>query len=1044
MRRVLRKAISAFLATVLCAGITIVPVTASEAENEFAAAEEVTLSGDGIGEVTEDFEEEADLPSENDGEGAEEPTADSIDAEEDFEFFLEEETFDIEDAEEGVTEEATEESAEVEAKLEIEAETEPKSEEALDEDEPVVISIEILEENAEILELETEEFAETEAEEEKETAEVDDTVSEQYESETEDVTEPETESNEFASVDLNAKAVTAAGETEYTYRIVPLLAPFNKMLYVETDDPRDIYLADHDSVYNNGSGTSPYYLKWHRRYDDVVYEDEKTLRVHGGYIFKLMNGDSDGGTLMIQTGKSVRRTTESGQTYSSWEYFDTGVEIECPRLISAAQYLVDTYTDESMGFFEKMSATQQGLQELSLYPVTVKNESAPNEAKPYPCVWLVDYYKDQNWVEDSYLHMYENSDGLLLECMYPFVVDSLGFPGLMRRVAQYLDPSCLVTSSSVSHADINVTKDGVTKTYGGQGQGGPVMFISSEKLFSFTGDDGDYAFRMTLEKCGGKYAQYREIGSAQEAEYQSLMGDYKKDGKGKWLRISRTGTSRSFYMYFANFAEQENGSRVCDAWVDGRYVDNHGVCLADSDAPPMYEEHPTASILLHDQDYTNSQGERLHGDVLYSYFDSIDAWAAPAAYFKYLGDNKYAREYEMQKLPAGFILSKEQVNIMKGTLDANYDQVPASGLIYDGTELPGTPFENASLQSIYFDADTVVTSAYTHYISLPVRFNPASAFEQDFTITVDTTDIHVEMTRSYGVSIANLLVLSKTKPGSYNVTVTTADGKHNATCTIVVQAPMEKIRLSSYEYEFSGNQIRPTVIVEDSEGKVLTDKSDYTVEYANNVNPGIATVTVTGAGIYHGELTQSFQILLPFTDVNRWNHYYFYITDVFNRGLMTGMDAHTFAPNKELNRAFMAAVMYRRAGYPDQLFDNVFPDVKKDDWFAASALWARATNNIYGYENGNFGPTDTLTREQLCTILWRYAETTDGFDNSARADISKYPDSDKVSDFAKDAVSWCVAEGVFVPRSGRIDAWEAATRGELAAMLSRYLKAVGK
>ena len=80
----------------------------------------------------------------------------------------------------------------------------------------------------------------------------------------------------------------------------------------------------------------------------------------------------------------------------------------------------------------------------------------------------------------------------------------------------------------------------------------------------------------------------------------------------------------------------------------------------------------------------------------------------------------------------------------------------------------------------------------------------------------------------------------------------------------------------------------------------------------------------------------------------------------------------------------------------------------------------------------------------LSQLLWRYAETTDGYDNSARADISKYPDVTKVTDFAKDAISWCVAEGIFEPRGERIAAWEPATRAELAVMLSRYLKVVGK
>ncbi len=184
-------------------------------------------------------------------------------------------------------------------------------------------------------------------------------------------------------------------------------------------------------------------------------------------------------------------------------------------------------------------------------------------------------------------------------------------------------------------------------------------------------------------------------------------------------------------------------------------------------------------------------------------------------------------------------------------------------------------------------------------------------------------------------------------------------------------------------------------------------------------------------------------VKMPFVDVAEDDPYYGEIEDVFKRGLMTGMSENYFGLDEEMNRAFMAAVMYRRAGYPETSFEPVFPDVKEDDWFAASAIWARYTDNIYGYENGNFGATDALTREQLCTILWRYAVTTDGADNTARADLSDSPDVDKITDFAQEAVSWCVAEGIFESRDGRLAAWENATRGEFAVMLSRYLKAVG-
>ena len=186
------------------------------------------------------------------------------------------------------------------------------------------------------------------------------------------------------------------------------------------------------------------------------------------------------------------------------------------------------------------------------------------------------------------------------------------------------------------------------------------------------------------------------------------------------------------------------------------------------------------------------------------------------------------------------------------------------------------------------------------------------------------------------------------------------------------------------------------------------------------------------------------EIDFPYTDVPEDYPFYSEIREMYMRGMMTGTTPTTFEPETTLNRAFLAAVLYRRAGRPAQTYDGRFPDVNADDWFMPSVMWSSASGNIVGYNDGHFGPTDNLTREQLCTVLWRTAMTMDGCDNSARESLSDYPDAANVSEYAKEALEWCQAKGVLVPRDGKIAAWNPATRAELAAMLSRYLKAVGR
>ena len=186
------------------------------------------------------------------------------------------------------------------------------------------------------------------------------------------------------------------------------------------------------------------------------------------------------------------------------------------------------------------------------------------------------------------------------------------------------------------------------------------------------------------------------------------------------------------------------------------------------------------------------------------------------------------------------------------------------------------------------------------------------------------------------------------------------------------------------------------------------------------------------------------QLELPFEDVTEDSWCYDVVWDVYQKGLMTGMNATTFEPETTLNRAFMAAVLYRRAGYPVMEYSDIFPDVPGNEWYTQCVMWAKDVGIILGYDDGTFGPTDSLNREQLCTILWRCASEMDGLDNSAQASIADYADAENITDFAVEAIQWCEAMGILNYRDGRIAAWEEATRADCAWMISKYLEATGQ
>ena len=172
---------------------------------------------------------------------------------------------------------------------------------------------------------------------------------------------------------------------------------------------------------------------------------------------------------------------------------------------------------------------------------------------------------------------------------------------------------------------------------------------------------------------------------------------------------------------------------------------------------------------------------------------------------------------------------------------------------------------------------------------------------------------------------------------------------------------------------------------------------------------------------------------LPFTDVAEGAWYYDAVAYCYENGIMDGTSGTTFAPGMLLNRAMAAQVSYNLANGAVTTSAG-FPDVAASAWYADAVNWAAAQGYVTGYDNGSFGPEDSLTREQLAVILYRYAGspeptgTLDGFVDTASA-----------SDYAVDALRWAVGEGLLTGKDGgRLDPAGTASRAELAQILARF------
>ena len=180
----------------------------------------------------------------------------------------------------------------------------------------------------------------------------------------------------------------------------------------------------------------------------------------------------------------------------------------------------------------------------------------------------------------------------------------------------------------------------------------------------------------------------------------------------------------------------------------------------------------------------------------------------------------------------------------------------------------------------------------------------------------------------------------------------------------------------------------------------------------------------------------------PFTDVpaSHWAHDD--ITYVYENDLMNGTDGSLFSPESTTTRAQVVTVLYRLAGQPAADWENPFWDVPASAWFHDAVTWAWENDITGGVSSTHFGAGNAVTREQLATFLYRYAQDQ-GYDTSARADLSGYSDAGLVSSYATEALSWANATGLITGTTGTtLSPKGSATRAQVATILSRFCQDV--
>uniref|UniRef100_UPI004029C184 S-layer homology domain-containing protein n=1 Tax=Candidatus Scatomorpha intestinigallinarum TaxID=2840923 RepID=UPI004029C184 len=168
----------------------------------------------------------------------------------------------------------------------------------------------------------------------------------------------------------------------------------------------------------------------------------------------------------------------------------------------------------------------------------------------------------------------------------------------------------------------------------------------------------------------------------------------------------------------------------------------------------------------------------------------------------------------------------------------------------------------------------------------------------------------------------------------------------------------------------------------------------------------------------------------PFYDVPTSAWYYTAVKYVYDNKLMDGVDTYVFAPNDTLTRAMVWTIIARMSGV-DTTGGNT--------WYAKAQEWV-ITNGISDGEN----PTAAITREQLVTMLYRYAQIK-GYDVSVgeNTNILSYVDATSISEYAMSAFQWACGSGLTEgDENGALTPLATATRAQAAAMIMRFCQSV--
>lgn len=223
----------------------------------------------------------------------------------------------------------------------------------------------------------------------------------------------------------------------------------------------------------------------------------------------------------------------------------------------------------------------------------------------------------------------------------------------------------------------------------------------------------------------------------------------------------------------------------------------------------------------------------------------------------------------------------------------------------------------------------------------------------------------------------------------------------------------------------------------------------HTYELTERVEP---TETEDGYEVYTCSVCgDSYRVVLPapgcpslkFRDLSNTAWYHEEVDYALRAGLMQGVTEDLFSPNGKSTRGQLVTILYRLEGSPEVTGTSPFADVTEGRYYTDAVIWAAEHEIVNGVTETLFLPNKEITREQLVTILYRYA-AYQGADTTAGETLSGFPDGASVSQYAVPAMNWAVKTGLIVGTEGKLAPKAGATRAQVATVMMRLCQEILK